>query len=255
MQEGSEDENSESPSVSSSSCNDENDDHDENGSGQDASEGEDTWSKVFSAMSPQGVTNLVQACKAHELFPLFEDHEAGSSEHQPCKSGFGADPKHDLVRWNSWLESHGETSSASSVLAHRELHVQQYQATEAAVEWSLSKEAARKTLEASRGATADLVPVTPPTPPPPPADEVPESDPGEQSDSSSASWLRAMVVTAMAEGDGNGSDDADTGDQSTKPIRRSVNFDAEARSSSSSEIRSLLIPLPTCVGNGIHDEP
>ena len=96
----------------SSSGNDNDDDDDDDG---DEKSEIDTFSKVFEALKPEVVSNLLQACRSHELFPLFEDHEVGSSEHQPNKCAFGDSPKEDLDRWNSWLDNHGDTWFACKV--------------------------------------------------------------------------------------------------------------------------------------------
>ena len=116
-----EDENLENESNGSGSCDEEedesssgDDDDVDDEDGDENSRG-DTFAKVFASLKPQVVSNLLKACRSHELFPLFEDHEVGSSEHQPNKCAFRDSPKEDLERWNSWLDAHGETWSACRV--------------------------------------------------------------------------------------------------------------------------------------------
>ena len=82
------------------------------GENQSSDGDEPSMTDQLKQLDPEQLAALVHRVRSHELFPMFEDHEVGSSERHPNKCEFGASAAEDLSRWNAWLDSHGDTRVA-----------------------------------------------------------------------------------------------------------------------------------------------
>ena len=68
---------------------------------------DEAFKKAFANLAPKAKENLARSIRSHELFHVFEADQVGSTEYHAGKSEFGS--VDDILRWNSWLDTHGDS--------------------------------------------------------------------------------------------------------------------------------------------------